>query len=134
MSNRGQTICHGAAAPLEIQCACGIVKWVPTTEITISLPKFSTNRKIQLVVGVVPGLTSDMLIGSDIFLNNPDLIARENNYTGDVTQVCIATRRHDYSHNDERHGDSAIDDPQLDLTAYGTLMNDNQKVVMNPSA
>ena len=57
----------------KVQCAFGLVKCFSTCEIEIWSPKFGTDRKVKVEAGIVPGLPVSIILGSDIFVNFPEL-------------------------------------------------------------
>ena len=97
--------------PIRIQCAFGLIKCFSTCEIEISSPKFGTDRKVRVQAAVVKGLGVGMILGSEIFANNPGLKdpigtrqdARPNEKPQHA-QSLIATRQHNYNDSGPRRG------------------------------
>src|SRR6218665_164853 len=56
-----------------IQCALGIVRTIPTCKINISSPRFENGREFQVIAGIVDGLPYDVILGSNLYIENPSL-------------------------------------------------------------
>src|SRR6218665_837879 len=57
-----------------IQCALGIVRTIPTCKINISSPRFENGREFQVTAGIVDGLPYDVILGSNLYIENPTLL------------------------------------------------------------
>src|SRR6218665_251900 len=56
-----------------IQCALGIVRTIPTCKINISSPRFENGQEFQVIAGIVDGLPYDVILGSNLYIENPSL-------------------------------------------------------------
>src|SRR6218665_167837 len=57
-----------------IQCALGLVRTIPTCKINISSPRFENGREFQVTAGIVDGLPYDVILGSNLYIENPALL------------------------------------------------------------
>src|SRR6218665_649148 len=57
-----------------IQCALGLVRTIPTCKINISSPRFENGREFQVTAGIVDGLPYDVILGSNLYFENPTLL------------------------------------------------------------
>src|SRR6218665_930685 len=80
-----------------IQCALGIVRTIPTCKINISSPRFENGREFQVTAGIVEGLPYDVILGSNLYIENPtllDIIGTCQNYDR-KEQEQAETRKHE---------------------------------------
>ena len=59
---------------IKVSSAFGEPQVVSMTEREISSSRFGTDRSIKVKAGVVEGLNVGVLLGHDVFLENPDII------------------------------------------------------------
>src|SRR6218665_226585 len=68
-----QGISRVIGSKARIQCALGIVRTIPTYKINISSPRFENGRDFQVIAGIVDGLPYDVILGSNLYIENPSL-------------------------------------------------------------